>query len=103
MEIIYICDNFRHLVCYPYTRENLHKMADDLGINRCWYRRKGQIYDHPHYDIPKGMIEEVMKKSILVSKRVLADFVHRGEVPGAILYRKTPPSELNQRKYETKN
>ena len=29
----YYCDLHRHLVCLPYSKENLHKMAKDLGIN----------------------------------------------------------------------
>lgn len=62
----YYCDNNRHLVCYPYSIDNLHKMAKDLNIKRCWY--------HPsdsgsHYDIPKKRIEEITKKCSLVSTK----------------------------------
>lgn len=28
----YVCDCNRHLVCIPYSKENLHKMSDELGI-----------------------------------------------------------------------
>ena len=28
----YLCDNKRHLICEPYSIENLHKMAKELNI-----------------------------------------------------------------------
>ena len=54
----YYCDNKRHLVCVPYSVENLHKMAEDLGIKKCWYHSG----DKPHYDIPKKRIQEITAK-----------------------------------------
>lgn len=48
----YICDNSRHLVCLPYSIDNLHKMADDLNIKRIWFHKN-------HYDIPKKRIDEI--------------------------------------------
>jgi FMN phosphatase YigB (HAD superfamily) len=53
--LIYFCDDKRHLICYPYTEENLHEMAKDLGIKKCWFHR-GKFM---HYDIPKKRIEEI--------------------------------------------
>jgi Protein of unknown function (DUF4031) len=58
----YICDKYRHLICLPYSIENLHKMAKSLGIKRCWYE-KG------HYDIPKRRLAEIMGKCRIVSSR----------------------------------
>jgi hypothetical protein len=58
----YFCDNSRHLVCVPYSIENLHKMADDLGINRCWFHKD-------HYDIPKKRIDEIKSKCTIVSSK----------------------------------
>jgi hypothetical protein len=26
----YYCDNYRHLICLPYSKENLHLMAESL-------------------------------------------------------------------------
>ena len=52
----YFCDDGRHLICLPYTRPNLHKMALDLGISRCWFHASPR---HPHYDIPKRQIERI--------------------------------------------
>lgn len=51
----YICDNQRHLICKPYSKDNLHKMAKDLDIKRCWFHKD-------HYDIPKRRIGEIKKK-----------------------------------------
>ena len=52
MTLRYICDRHRHLVCVPYSIDNLHRMADTLGINRCWFHKD-------HYDIPKRRIDEI--------------------------------------------
>jgi len=67
--LTYYCDNERHLVCVPYSIENLHKMAKDLGIKRCWYHSSAK---YKHYDIPKRRIDEITKKCIMVtSKEIL--------------------------------
>lgn len=64
--MIYYCDKARHLVCIPYTVENLHKMADALNIKRCWFH-VGASY--AHYDIPKKRIAEIQAKCQMVSAR----------------------------------
>lgn len=61
----YVCDDARHLVCVPYSIENLHQMALDLGIKRCWFHND----NHPHYDIPKKRIAEIQEKCEVVSSR----------------------------------
>lgn len=58
----YLTDGSRHLICVPYSIENLHKMADALGIKRCWFHN-GKF---PHYDIPKRRIAEIEAKCELV-------------------------------------
>lgn len=63
----YYCDKQRHLICEPYSVENLHKMARDLKIKRCWYHG-GKF---PHYDIPKRRIEEIMSKCEVISSKEL--------------------------------
>lgn len=65
----YYCDSHRHLVCLPYSIENLHKMAEDLNIKRCWFHKD-------HYDIPKRRIEEITAKCELVSKREIWNIIH---------------------------
>lgn len=63
--MIYYCDNHRHLICKPYSIENLHKMAQELGIERCWFHSKPKK-KLCHYDIPKNRIEEIQAKCIIV-------------------------------------
>ncbi len=60
---MYYCDNMRHLICVPYSIENLHIMAEKLGIKRCWYHNGS----YPHYDIPKRRIEEIHDRCNVVS------------------------------------
>lgn len=61
----YLCDKARHLVCVPFSVENLHRMADDLGIKRCWFHAG----DKPHYDIPHLRVKEIMARCELVSPK----------------------------------
>jgi FMN phosphatase YigB (HAD superfamily) len=64
MKLTYYTDGKRHLICKPYSIENLHLMAEELGIKRCWFHKN-------HYDIPKRRIEEIESKCIKVSSREL--------------------------------
>lgn len=66
----YYCDNKRHLVCEPYSKDNLHKMAEELGINKCWFHKD-------HYDIPKTRIEEIMAKCIVVSPKEIVRIIKK--------------------------
>ncbi|MEI9995115.1 MAG: DUF4031 domain-containing protein [Rhizomicrobium sp.] len=61
----YVCDNRRHLICVPYSVLNLHEMARQLDIKRCWFHA-GR---HPHYDIPKGREDEIMARCVVVSPK----------------------------------
>jgi len=68
--MIYVCDDARHLVCLPYSVENLHRMAQELGIKRCWFHSSSA---YPHYDIPRRRIVEVMSKCrVMPSRTILA-------------------------------
>ena len=66
VELEYYCDRHRHLVCIPYSVDNLHLMAKDLGIRPSWYHRKRRAH---HYDIPIRSFPEVLSKSTLVTSR----------------------------------
>jgi len=66
----YYCDNRRHLVCKPYSIDNLHKMAERLGIKRCWFHRD-------HYDIPKRRISEITDRCEIVSTREIVYIIGR--------------------------
>ncbi len=65
----YLCDNARHLVCKPYSIENLHKMAEELNIKRCWFHKN-------HYDIPKRRIDEITIKCKLISSKEIVDIIN---------------------------
>ena len=67
----YICDNDRHLICKPYSRENLKKMAEDLEIAECWFHKH-------HYDIPKEKIEEIKSKCEIVRSREIVKIIKGG-------------------------
>jgi len=68
VEIIYYCDNARHLVCCPYSIANLHKMARMLQIKRCWFHKD-------HYDIPKMRIEEIRKQCTVVTSKEIVRII----------------------------
>jgi hypothetical protein len=62
----YLTDKKRHLICLPYSINNLHVMANKLNIKRCWFHKN-------HYDIPKKRIEEIENIcEIVSSKKILS-------------------------------
>lgn len=77
--MIYVTDGHRHLICEPYSLENLHRMAADLNIKRCWFHKD-------HYDIPKRRIKEIEAKCKVVSSKEIVRIIRNGQ---SILYSKT--------------
>lgn len=75
----YFCDDARHLVCVPYTVDNLHQMARELQIKRCWFHSSSRF---PHYDIPKRRIAEITARCTVVSSRDILAIV-KGTYRGA--------------------
>lgn len=71
----YYCDNSRHLVCMPYSVDNLHIMAAALDIKRAWYHNGS----YAHYDIPKKRIDEIKSKCQVVSSKIILKIV-KGEL-----------------------
>ncbi len=71
--MIYLCDNQRHLICFPYNKKNLHKMAKKLNINKCWFHKN-------HYDIPKTRIDEITKRCKIVNSKNILNIIlnHEG-------------------------
>lgn len=63
----YFMDSQRHLICIPYSVDNLHKMANELGIKKCWFHNS----KYPHYDIPKKRVAELKKLVNVVSPKEL--------------------------------
>ena len=74
--IRFITDGKRHLVCVPYSIENLHKMAKILGINRRWFH-SGK---NPHYDIPIRRIKEIESMCEKVASKDLVSIINSGEL-----------------------
>lgn len=69
----YYCDTQRHLVCVPYSLENLHEMARDLGIKPCWFHKD-------HYDIPKKRITEIQAKCKVIKPREILSIIKNGKL-----------------------
>ncbi len=65
----YFTDGKRHLVCLPYSINNLHIMAKDLNIKSCWFHKN-------HYDIPKQRLKEIESKCIIVSSKEIVKIIH---------------------------
>ena len=58
----YLTDGKRHLICQPYSIINLHLMAIELNIARCFFHKD-------HYDIPLKRKAEIEKKCTMVNSR----------------------------------
>ena len=67
------CDKKRHLVCTPYSVENLHEMARRLGIKKWWYHSNERGLNH--YDIPKRREKEIMAKATVVKPRDIVNII----------------------------
>jgi hypothetical protein len=74
-DLTYYSDIQRHLVCVPYTIENLHRMANELQIKRCWFHNKKS---KEHYDIPKRRITEIHSKTNVVEPQTILAII-KGE------------------------
>lgn len=64
----YYTDGKRHLVCFPYSIENLHKMAADLGIGRHWFHKN-------HYDIPVRRKVEIEARATMVTPKDIVTII----------------------------
>lgn len=78
MKLRYVCDNKRHLICVPYTIENLHVMAKQLGIKKCWFHKN-------HYDIPVRRIEEIKKQCQVVSSKEIVEIIRSPQYAPTLL------------------
>lgn len=78
MYLKYITDKKRHLICVPYSIKNIHQMAQELGIDKCWFRKN-------HYDIPKKRITEIEKKCQIVDPTQIVEIIRSPEYAETIL------------------
>ena len=60
--------------------QELHTFAEEQGIKRCWF--EGVKKGHPHYDIPKKKLDQILKipkiqivrpREILSRSKILAE------------------------------
>jgi hypothetical protein len=70
--MIFLTDRKRHLICSPYSIENLHKMAGMLNIKQCWFHKD-------HYDIPKKRVQEIEALCRIISSKDIVRVI-RGEL-----------------------
>ncbi len=78
MKLIYVTDKKRHLICVPYSIDNLHQMAEELKINKCWFHKN-------HYDIPKRRVDEIEKKCNIVSVNNIIEIIKSPEYAEIII------------------
>lgn len=69
----FFIDNARHIVCLPFSIDNLHLMAAELGIERRWFHSHPR---HPHYDAPARRLEELKLRCELVSTRTILAIIN---------------------------
>ncbi len=69
LEMKYLTDRKRHLICLPYSIENLHKMADELELNKCWFHKN-------HYDIPKKRVTEIEALCEIITTREIVRIIN---------------------------
>lgn len=67
--LTYLTDGQRHLICYPYSKDNLHRMASDLNIKKHWMHKN-------HYDIPKSRIDEITEKCTMITTKELIKIIN---------------------------
>lgn len=66
--MMYYTDGNRHLICVPYSIENLHKMAATLNIKRHWFHKN-------HYDIPVRRKSEIESKCEIITSKELIKII----------------------------
>lgn len=99
MNLRYITDKKRHLICVPYSVDNLHQMAKELNINKCWFHKN-------HYDIPKKRIEEIEKQCQIIDPKNIVEIIKSPKYAEIILsesvsvYRASPKDHFWQTEIE---
>lgn len=76
----YFSDSQRHLVCWPYSVDNLHQMAEALGIARHWFHGG----EKPHYDIPVRSLSQVAAQTTVVRPREIIAIIQGKDPPDAV-------------------
>ncbi len=69
-----VTDGRRHLICLPYSTQNLHFMGAQLGIGRHWFHRD-------HYDLPVKRRVEIERVCLKVSPRTIVRVINNSQTP----------------------
>lgn len=67
-DLKYVTDGKRHLICVPYSIENMHQMARELLIKKFWFQKN-------HYIIPESREVEIEKKCKKVSQAEIKEII----------------------------
>jgi hypothetical protein len=68
LDLTFVCDNKRHLICIPYSKTNMILMATELEISPLWFHKD-------HYDIPKHRIKEMLSRCEIVSSKEIVRII----------------------------
>lgn len=79
-------DGHRHIVTYPYMRENLDAAAERLGIGSWWFHQNAS---HAHYDAPARRMRDLrMRPDVeVVSGRTILAICKGWDPSGVVDYK----------------
>lgn len=77
--MIFVNDTKGNLICVPYSIENLHKMAAELGIKRKYFKKN-------HYKITNAKIwDKIKDKNRILETDLIGDIIRRPDLADDIL------------------
>lgn len=62
--LLYLSDTSKRLICMPYSKENMDKMANDLGLKSDWLK-------NDHYVVPEDVYNDIDSSVSKVSTTTL--------------------------------
>jgi hypothetical protein len=72
----YLCDENRHLICLPFSLENMKRMAFELELKRkCLSKVPGKRF----YRIPLGRLDEIMHQCEVVAAWEILEIITSNE------------------------
>ena len=78
MKIRYVCDRERHLICCPYSKENLHKMARELNMEK-------KLFKSNHYSIPEERKKEIEKVCQIITTYEIEEIIQSPKYAAVLL------------------
>lgn len=68
-KLLYLTDGVENVICLPYSKENMHKMADDLGIKKSWFKNDRFKVTKEFLDENEDALETVLPTTLFRSIR----------------------------------